>query len=106
MTLHDRTALAAMLTLALAPLAASADPTRTPVVAHVMARDLDLASTAGQQAFDARVRRAATTHCGVEGVDLHARRDVMRCRNEMVADAQTRLVGLTSARSIELAAAR
>jgi UrcA family protein len=106
MILLDRAALAAMLTLAFAPLAASADPVRTPVVAQIVVRDLDLGSAAGQQAFNARVRRAATAHCGVAGIDLHARLDVLRCRQEMLSDAQVRLASLTSARRIELAASR
>lgn len=98
-----RAALAATLTLALAPLHADAQANRVPVTAHITVRDLDFGNAAGRRAFELRVRRAAALHCGT-ATELHTRFDILRCRAEMRDDAQVRLAALTHRRAVELAA--
>lgn len=98
-----RAALAATLTLALAPLHAQTQANRVPVTAHITVRDLDLGNAAGRKAFELRVRRAAATHCGA-ATGLHMRFDILRCRAEMRENAKVRLAALTHRRAVELAA--
>lgn len=100
----DHAACAAALTLALMPVVANAEPERVAVTARIAVRDLDLYSRAGKASFDARVRHAASLRCGVAGRDLLARRDMQRCRDEMLDNARVRLAALTTSHPVELAA--
>ena len=103
MTRLDRAALAATLMLTLTPATVTADPDRVARAARIVVRDLDLATSAGQQHFRQRARRAAAMACGT-AANIRDRLDVLRCQAEMRKEAQVRLAALSHARETEMAA--
>ena len=67
--------------------AAAAD---APRVATVSFSDLDLASAAGRNVFQQRVRRAARSVCSLGSGDLRARADEARCIGAAISAAQVK----------------
>ncbi len=71
-----------------APLSPDAFAPRSVKVGYA---DLNLASEAGQDRLDARIRRAAAIVCGSHASDLAATRADTACRIAATADAEARL---------------
>ncbi|MEO7603114.1 MAG: UrcA family protein [Sphingomicrobium sp.] len=93
--------------IALAASPVSADPIQAESLAVSIA-DLDLASAAGQKAFDRRLGRAVVDLCGeAADVDLAGRNAVRKCRADTLAQAyraKDQRLALRSADPIQLAA--
>lgn len=89
--------LAATAALGLAQPALAADAF-TPRSVKVGYADLNLASEAGQDRLDARIRRAAATVCGSNATDLAATRAAAACRIAATADAEAQLATVVAGR--------
>ena len=93
--------------IALAASPVAAEPIQTESLAVSIA-DLDLASSAGQKAFDRRLGRAVVELCGqAADVDLAGRNAVRKCRADTLVHAhkaKDQRLALRSVDPIQLAA--
>jgi UrcA family protein len=110
MTVPFRAAAAALALSCLSiPPSAGARPIphdRTPVSVRVPFAGLDLSTADGRAAFGARVRRAASTACGMRTMTLGDRIDAHRCMREMLADAEVQVAARYGPRERQLASVR
>lgn len=96
MSIYRTTALAVIAAACLSS-AAQAD-VRDTVSIRVRHADLNLTRADDRATFDRRVRRAADIVCIARGGDWWMRRDVARCKAEMLADASNK-AAMMSARA-------
>lgn len=92
-TFH-RVAAAALALSCLSAGVASAEQRETFTI-RVSPVGLDLNTDAGRAGFDSRVRRAARWACPESGASLEARRQAMRCTDELRQDARRQVARIT-----------
>jgi len=71
--------------------ALAAEPAQPSInVSYVRTADLDLSSPAGQRALDLRLAHAAREVCGIASdVDLEGKNNDRKCRNDVLANANS-----------------